>query len=82
MAKKKQQAKRDRQKKLPEVIYGHWRNDTGHSGDEFLSTDEDPESLVEKGETLRVGVYTLTGYADITNVTTSKTTVNPAGRKQ
>ncbi|HEV7297954.1 MAG TPA: hypothetical protein VGN72_01210 [Tepidisphaeraceae bacterium] len=61
-------SKKSRQtNKLPQKIYGHWHEEG--TSDQFLRTDECPECLVENGETLKVGVYELVGYAEVKNAT-------------
>lgn len=67
-------------KKLPTLIYGKWVNpDTDN---EYFSADPDAESLVdEKGDTARVGIYKLAGYADVSNSTVVKTVGNAKRRK-
>lgn len=63
---------------LPKKIYGYWNNDGGPD-DEFLQTGASEASMVDVNEERRVGIYELTGYAIIKNVTTTSTeaTINP-----
>jgi hypothetical protein len=61
-------SKKPAEKQLPRFIYGHWYEPG--TTDEFLRTSDDPGTLVETGETLRVGVYELTGYATVKSHTT------------
>jgi hypothetical protein len=53
-------------RKLPKRIYGKWEP----MDDEFfVNTAERAETLVERGEKLRVGIYELVGYAVVENKT-------------
>ncbi len=63
-------------KKLPKTLYGYW---DGSKGEEFVNTTDDANATVETGETKRVGVYELVGYAQVVNET--KTTLTRTQQK-
>lgn len=58
--------------KLPKTLYGYIGSDYGRKEDEaYLHTSEEPNDLLQTGESRRVGVWELVGYAEIKNTTTT-----------
>lgn len=57
-------------KKLPEIVYIYRDTTSSVSAEQFLCVHEEPDGIVELGESKILGVYRLQGFIEAKNQTT------------